>query len=104
MDVLEAIGDPNRRRVVELLAGGERSAGEIAARFDISRPAVSQHLRVLLEAGVLRVRSQGRHRRYSLRESALDEVRTWVDDQRERWAQALDALEQAMDDEEWERR
>ena len=78
VDVMEAIGEPNRRRVVEVLAAGERSAGEIAAGFDISRPAVSQHLRVLVEAGVLRVRSQGRQRLYSIDPSALNEVGDWL--------------------------
>ncbi len=98
VDVMEAIGEPNRRRVVEVLSAGERSAGEIAAGFDISRPAVSQHLGVLVEAGVLRVRSQGRRRLYSVNASALDEVGDWLEVQRGRWNTALDALERAMDE------
>ncbi|GAB3695323.1 ArsR/SmtB family transcription factor [Nocardiopsis oceani] len=95
---MEAIGEPNRRRVVEMLASGERSAGAISAGFDISRPAVSQHLRVLVEAGVLRVRNEGRQRLYSVNTSALDEVGDWLEDQRGRWNKALDALEQAMEE------
>ena len=95
---MEAIGEPNRRRVVEVLAAGERSAGEISAGFDISRPAVSQHLRVLVGAGVLRVRSEGRQRLYSINAFALDEVGDWLEDQRGRWNKALDALEQAMEE------
>lgn len=95
---MEAIGEPNRRRVVEVLTAGERSAGEIAAGFDISRPAVSQHLRVLVEAGVLRVRSVGRQRFYAVNGEALDEVGCWLEDQRARWDKALDALERAMDE------
>lgn len=98
VDVMEAIGEPNRRRVVEVLSAGERSAGEIAAGFDISRPAVSQHLGVLVGAGVLRVRSQGRRRLYSVNASALDEVGDWLEAQRGRWNTALDALERAMDE------
>ncbi|MFE9246319.1 ArsR/SmtB family transcription factor [Nocardiopsis sp. NPDC006938] len=95
---MEAIGEPNRRRVVEVLSAGERSAGEIAAGFDISRPAVSQHLGVLVEAGVLSVRTQGRRRMYSVNAAALDEVGDWLEAQRARWDTALDALEQAMDE------
>ncbi|GHC71843.1 putative transcriptional regulator, ArsR family protein [Nocardiopsis terrae] len=95
---MEAIGEPNRRRVVEVLAAGELSAGGIAAGFDISRPAVSQHLRVLVEAGVLRVRSEGRQRLYSVDPAALDEVGDWLEVQRGRWNRALDALEQAMNE------
>ncbi|AFR10179.1 ArsR/SmtB family transcription factor [Nocardiopsis alba] len=98
MDVLEAIGEPNRRRVVEILSEGERSAGEIAAHFAISRPAVSQHLAVLVDSGVLVVRDLGRRRLYSINGPALDEVGDWLDEQRGRWNRALDALERAMDE------
>ncbi len=96
MDVLEAIGDTNRRRIVELLTTGERSAGEIAAQFAISRPGVSQHLGVLVSAGALVVRKVGRERRYALHPDALGEVELWLQDQQRRWASALDALEQAI--------
>lgn len=103
MDVLEAIGDTHRRRIVELLADGERSAGEIAAQFAISRPGVSQHLGVLVSAGALTVRKVGRERRYALRPGALGEVELWLQAQQRRWASALDALEQAIDDDERDR-
>lgn len=103
MDVLEAIGDTRRRRIVELLADGERSAGEIAARFAISRPGVSQHLGVLVTAGALTVRKIGRERRYALRPGALDEVENWLQAQQRRWASALDALEQAIAEDERQR-
>lgn len=102
MDVLEAIGDTNRRRIVELLTAGERSAGEIAEQFAISRPGVSQHLGVLVAAGALVVRKVGRERRYALHPAALGEVEHWLQDQQRRWASALDALEQAIADDERE--
>ncbi|APU13547.1 MULTISPECIES: ArsR/SmtB family transcription factor [Actinoalloteichus] len=98
MDRFEALGEPNRRRIVELVAAQARSAGEIAAHFSISRPAVSQHLRVLAETGVLTVTAQGRQRVYSLDPTSLDEVENWLDDQRERWERALDSLEEAMEE------
>ena len=99
MDVLEAIGETNRRRIVELVVAEELSAGEIAAHFDISRPAVSQHLAVLVTAGVLRVRQAGRRRLYSLEPATLSEVNNWLEEQRARWERSLDTLERAMEDE-----
>ena len=71
MDALEALGDANRRRVVELLAVEALTAGQIAAHFDQSRPAVSRHLRLLREAGVVDVREEGTRRIYSLRRDTL---------------------------------
>ena len=64
MKALEALADPTRRRIVELLADGERSAGELAANFDTSRPGVSRHLRVLREHGLVQARDDGRRRLY----------------------------------------
>lgn len=96
MDVLEAIGEKNRRRIVELVVTSELSAGDIAQHFETSRPAVSQHLSVLVGAGVLRVRQEGRRRLYSLEPAMLSEVENWLEKQRKRWDQALDALEYEM--------
>jgi DNA-binding transcriptional ArsR family regulator len=86
VDALEALGDPTRRRVVELLAGGELSAGEIADQFPSSRPAVSRHLRLLRESGVVSVRSAGTRRLYQLRRDPLAELESWL-------TQRLDALD-----------
>jgi DNA-binding transcriptional ArsR family regulator len=91
--VFEALADPTRRRIVELVAEGERSAGEIAAAFSISRPGVSKHLRVLREQGVLSARDQGTHRVYSLEPRALDEVDDWIERCRSFWANRLEDLE-----------
>ena len=66
MQSLAALADPIRREVVDLLAGGELAAGELAGRFPVSRPAISRHLRVLREAGLVQVRTEGRHRFYAL--------------------------------------
>jgi DNA-binding transcriptional ArsR family regulator len=89
----EALGDPTRRRIVELVAERERSAGEIAAAFSISRPGVSKHLRVLREEGIVRAREAGTRRLYSLEPRALDEVDDWVERCRTFWTNRLDALE-----------
>ncbi len=84
---------------MELLAAGELNAGAIAARFDSSRPAVSQHLGVLVEGGVLMVRRVGTQRIYRLDPAPLAEAGDWLSAQANRWAQALDALESALNEE-----
>jgi DNA-binding transcriptional ArsR family regulator len=89
----EALGDLTRRRIVELVAERERSAGEIAAAFSISRPGVSKHLRVLREEGIVSAREAGTRRLYSLEPRALDEVDDWVERCRSFWTNRLDALE-----------
>jgi DNA-binding transcriptional ArsR family regulator len=91
--VFAALADPTRRRLLELLAAGERSAGDLAGEFDISRPAVSRHLRVLREAGLVRARGAGQRRLYSVDTGPLDEVDAWLARWRGFWAQRLDALD-----------
>jgi DNA-binding transcriptional ArsR family regulator len=92
----DVLGDPVRRRILELLADGERSAGDVTSvvqdEFGISQPAVSQHLRVLREHGFTTVRPEGTRRLYAVAPDALDEVDQWVDAFRRRWTQPLDAL------------
>ena len=90
MSAFEALADPTRRRIVELVSEGERSAGEIASAFAISRPGVSKHLRVLREHGVIRSRSDGTRRLYSLDCEGLVELDDWI---RRFWTNRLDALE-----------
>ena len=90
MSAFEALAHPTRRRIVELVSEGERSAGEIASAFAISRPGVSKHLRVLREHGVIRSRSDGTRRLYSLDGGGLAELDDWI---RRFWTNRLDALE-----------
>jgi DNA-binding transcriptional ArsR family regulator len=90
VSAFEALADPTRRRIVELVSEGERSASEIASAFAISRPGVSKHLRVLREHGVIRSRSDGTRRLYSLEREGLVELDDWV---RRFWTNRLDALE-----------
>ena len=93
MDAIEALADPTRRRIVELLADGERSAGEIAAQFRTSRPGVSRHLRVLREHGLVHAREQGQRRLYSLDPEPLAELDEWLARYRRFWTNRLDALD-----------
>jgi len=93
MQSLGALADPIRREVIDLLAAGELAAGDLADRFPVSRPAISRHLRVLREAGLVRVRTEGRHRFYALDPGPLQELDTWLERYRELWAQRLDALD-----------
>jgi DNA-binding transcriptional ArsR family regulator len=96
MHAFDVLGDPVRRRILELLAEGERSSGDvvevIAAEFGISQPAVSQHLRVLRDSGFAHVRAQSRRRLYSLDARPLEQVEQWLDPFRRFWDHKLDAL------------
>jgi DNA-binding transcriptional ArsR family regulator len=96
MDSLTALADPTRRQIVELLGRGERASGEIAERFDISAPAVSQHLKVLKEARLVQVRVEGQRRVYSLDPEGLQMIDAWLAGVRRFWAGRLDALEHAL--------
>jgi DNA-binding transcriptional ArsR family regulator len=98
--VFEALGDPTRRQILELLASGEQPAGTVVAtlqtRAPISQPAVSQHLRVLREAGLVTVRAEGTRRLYAIDEAGLDAAKGWLTrlaDPLAPFAQPLDALE-----------
>src|SRR5690348_12444699 len=96
MHAFEVLGDPVRRRILELLADGEHSSGAvcavITAEFGISQPAVSQHLRVLREAGFATVRPEGARRMYAVGQEALRDVDAWLDRFRGIWTPHLDAL------------
>jgi DNA-binding transcriptional ArsR family regulator len=97
MLAFEILGEPVRRRIVELLADGEQAAGEIGAvvqhEFAISQPAVSQHLRVLRENGFATVRTSGSRRLYAVDAGPLEQVDRWLQPYRRFWNQRLDALE-----------
>jgi DNA-binding transcriptional ArsR family regulator len=93
MNQLGALADPTRRRIVELLADRDHSAGQLAARFAISQPAVSRHLRLLRESGLVSVRAAGQQRIYSLDPAPLVELDEWLARNRALWSRRLDALE-----------
>jgi DNA-binding transcriptional ArsR family regulator len=96
MNALSALADPTRKQIVELLAGREISAGDIARRFDVSPPAVSQHLRALREARLVKVRVEAQRRIYSLDRAGFDEVGDWLERVRSFWLPRLDTLEAAL--------
>src|SRR5213592_2778769 len=96
-EAIRAIAEPNRRRILQLVSGGELSAGEIASRFEITRPAVSQHLTVLREAGLVAERREGTRRLYSLRPEGFTDLRSFLE---AFWEEGLERLKRAAEAEE----
>jgi DNA-binding transcriptional ArsR family regulator len=96
MQSLTALADPTRQRIVEMLAAGAMSSGDIARRFDISAPAISQHLRTLREARLVRVRAQAQMRFYELDAEGVTALADWIARIRGFWSKKLDALEEEL--------
>ena len=97
-DVFSAIADPTRRSLVDALASGEQPVGKLASRFRVTLPAISQHLRLLREAGLVSVRAAGRQRFYRLAPAPLQEVSEWVQPFERFWRAKLDALGQHLEE------
>jgi len=97
MHTFSALADPVRAEIVQMLAGADMAAGSIAARFDITRPAVSRHLSVLLKSNLVRVRGEAQRRVYSLNPDGLDDAAHWIDQCRAAWNARLDALGRHLD-------
>ena len=91
-DVFAALADPTRRRLVEILGGGERSVNEMAAEVDIHQPGVSKQLRLLHEAGFVSVRQEAQRRYYALQPEPFRELEDWMDDYRAIWDARFDKL------------
>jgi DNA-binding transcriptional ArsR family regulator len=96
MRSLNVLADPTRQRIVEMLATGALSSGEIARRFDVSAPAISQHLKTLRDAKLVRVRAQAQKRFYELDPEGLDELADWITRIRSFWSVKLDALAEEL--------
>ena len=96
MQALQAIADPTRRRIVELLAVRDRTAGELVQEFDLSAPAISQHLNVLREAGLVTTRAEGQSRIQALNPDGFDDLEAWLQKTRSVWSRRLDALEREL--------
>ena len=96
MIALQALSDPTRQRIVEMLASGALSSGEIAGRFSLSPPAISQHLKALKEAKLVTVRADKQKRIYALDPQGVGEIADWVDRIKAFWNPRLDALEAAL--------
>jgi DNA-binding transcriptional ArsR family regulator len=98
MDIFTALADPTRRQVLDLLRRSERAAGELGEAFPrLSQPAVSRHLRVLREAGLVRVRQEQQRRVYALEPRGLEQLDRWLSHYRHFWTEQLDALEKHLD-------
>jgi len=98
MDAFLALADPTRRRIVESLADGESPFGDLADQFEMSRPAVSQHLKVLREAGLVAVRKDAQRRIYRLNPEGLGELDRWLEQVKRFWGPRLDDLERALEE------
>ena len=96
-DVFQAIADPNRRAIIALLANQKLSIKAVAEHFPISRPAVSRHIKILMECGLVIVHQQGREKLCEARLDKLSEVSDWLEQQRKTWEDRLDRLDEYLD-------
>jgi len=97
MSPFEAIAEPNRRHLLELLRGGERPAGDLVEATGLSQPGVSKHLRLLREAGLVSVRADGQRRLYRLEAMQLATLDAWLEQFRAFWSDRLDALDEHLE-------
>ena len=97
-DVFNAVAEPRRRQVIELLAGGERSVGELVSELGSSQPQVSKHLRVLHEVALVSVRRDGRHRFYRLEGGGLKQIHDWAKRFEPLWQERFDLLEDVVEE------
>jgi DNA-binding transcriptional ArsR family regulator len=98
VEAFEVLAEPNRRRILDLLRDRERPVGELVSALTVSQPAVSKHLRVLRDAGLVAARVDAQRRVYRVRTEPLREVDRWLAPYREMWASSLDALEAHLDE------
>jgi DNA-binding transcriptional ArsR family regulator len=99
MSPFEAIAEPNRRRLLELLRSGETPAGDLVVASGLSQPGASKHLRLLREAGLVSVRAEGQKRLYRLEAGTLAALDSWLEPFRQFWTDRLDALEEHLEKE-----
>jgi DNA-binding transcriptional ArsR family regulator len=97
-DAFNAIAEPRRRQIFDLLAGGERPVNDLVGQLGIAQPQVSKHLRVLREVGVVDVREQGRRRLYSLNGQALKPIHDWVKNYERMWSDRFDELDVVLEE------
>ena len=95
-DVFQAIADPTRREIINMLAKQSLNLNAVAENFDISRPAISKHIKILTECGLIIIRQQGRERYCEAQLKKLNEVSRWVEQYRVFWTRKLDALDQFL--------
>jgi DNA-binding transcriptional ArsR family regulator len=97
-DAFNAVAEPRRRQILELLAGCELSVNDLAARLDLAQPLVSKHLRVLREVDLVRARDQGRHRLYRLNPGPLRPIHDWLTGFEALWSARFDAMDAVLDE------
>ncbi|MEL7120303.1 MAG: metalloregulator ArsR/SmtB family transcription factor [Bacteroidota bacterium] len=95
-DVFQAIADPIRREIIDLLAEEALTVNAVAEKFEISRPAVSKHIKILNECGLIRIEAKGRERHCIIIPDELKMVADWVDQHRRLWEQTLDSFEEYL--------
>lgn len=98
MNLFAALADTTRLQIFEIIAQGERSVGEINQRFAFTPPTISQHLRVLRDARLVRVRSEGQKRYYTVDQAGLAEIEHWLSGMKNHWNDRLDALETILEE------
>jgi len=97
-DVFQAIADPTRREIINLVAYQSLNLNAIAENFEVSRPAISQHIKILTECGLIVIRKQGRERFCEARLQKLNEVVDWVEQYRKSWARRFDAMDDVLEE------
>mgnify|MGYP001236405359 CR=1 FL=1 len=95
--IFEALAEPNRRRILDLILVRERSVGELVDLMSLSQPGISKHLRILREAGLVSLRKDAKHHRYRLNPGPLREAHDWFEPYRRFWTNKLDELENQLD-------
>jgi len=95
-DVFQAIADPTRREIINLIAHKNLNLNSVAENFDISRPAISKHIKILTECGLIEIHQQGRERYCEAKLAKLNEISDWVEQYKEFWNNKLDALEKYL--------
>jgi DNA-binding transcriptional ArsR family regulator len=96
-DVFQAIADPTRREIINMIAHQSLNLNSVAEKFDISRPAISKHIKILTECGLIVINQKGRERHCEARLNKLNEVSDWIEQYKEFWNKKLDALEVYLD-------
>ena len=97
MTVFDVVAEPNRRRILDLLGAHQRAVGDLVEQLELSQPAVSKHLRILREAGLVDVRGDAQRRLYSVRPEPLRAIDEWLSPYRLMWATSLDELERHLE-------
>ena len=95
-DAFNAVAEPRRRQILDVLAGGERGVNDLVAVLDLAQPQVSKHLKVLREVGLVEVRKEGRERIYTLHGRTLKPIHDWVKNYERMWSDRFDALDEVL--------